>query len=236
MTAESMQCLEFRSAMSEKEFRVVFNVCPDCGEYRADKIIDPAGPAQATAVCPICGYRTPFRQLPLLVVCGPSGAGKSAALRALAGSVNHAVLLESDILWGPAFDRPETHYRDFFETWLRMAYNIAQSGRPVVLIGAGFLPANVEACVHRRYFSAAHYLALTCRDDVLAGRLQRRPTWRKSGEDAFLRSQIEFNHWLIENAAGTSPSIALLDTTSAGPTETAAELKAWIASRLDSAG
>ena len=31
------------------------------------------------------------------------------------------------------FDRPDTQYRDFFETWLRVALNIAQAGRPVVL-------------------------------------------------------------------------------------------------------
>ncbi len=47
----------------------MFNVCYQCGQYRADKIIDPSGPA---AICPECGHRHPFRKLPLLVVGGAS--------------------------------------------------------------------------------------------------------------------------------------------------------------------
>ncbi|MBN1261453.1 MAG: hypothetical protein JXB35_12315, partial [Anaerolineae bacterium] len=112
----------------------MFNVCPNCSAYRADKTIDPQGPF---AVCPECGGRHPFRQLPLLLVGGPSGAGKTATLLALTGRFQDAVLLEQDILWQDAFNDPENHYRDFFETWLRMAKNIGQSGRPIVLFGAG---------------------------------------------------------------------------------------------------
>ncbi|MEZ4519804.1 MAG: rRNA adenine N-6-methyltransferase family protein [Chloroflexota bacterium] len=52
----------------------IFNTCYNCGQYHADKAIDPDGPF---AVCPECGYRHPFRQLPLLLVGGASGAGKS---------------------------------------------------------------------------------------------------------------------------------------------------------------
>jgi hypothetical protein len=222
--------------MAWEESSVVLNVCSGCGEYRADKLIETAGPGRATAVCPACGFRMSFRQLPLLLVCGPSGAGKSAVLPTLIGSVDRAVLLELDVLWRAEFDRPETGYRDFFETWLRVACNIGQSGRPAVLFGAGCLPANIEPCVHRRYFSTTHYLALVCRDDVLAARLRNRPAWRKSSDEGFVRSQIAFNRWLIENAALAAPSLALLDTTNAAPDQTAVGVASWVASRLDLAG
>ena len=164
----------------------MMNVCLHCGEYRADKRIDPDGP---NAVCPLCGHRHPFRQLPLLVVSGASGAGKSAVLQRLAGRVDGAVLLDADILWRSEFDQPEEGYRGFFETWLRLCKNISQSGRPVVLFGAGVgVPANLEACVERRYLADVHILALVCDDEVLAERLLSRPEWRRSGDAGFGRA------------------------------------------------
>ncbi len=95
----------------------MFNVCFQCGIYRADKIIDPSGPY---AICPECGYKHRFQMRPLLIVSGASCAGKSAVCQALLGQISEAVLLDSDILWRPEFNSPQTRYRDFFETWLRL--------------------------------------------------------------------------------------------------------------------
>src|SRR5688500_8398336 len=120
----------------------MWNVCQRCGQYRADKIIDASGPY---AICPECGFPHPFLRLPLLLVSGASGAGKTAVCGALLGTLADVVLLDADILWRPEFDRPDTQYRDFFETWLRMCKNISQSGRLVVLFGAGVgVPGNLE--------------------------------------------------------------------------------------------
>src|SRR5262249_10108352 len=63
-----------------------------------DKIIDPQGPV---AMCPECGHRHPFLQLPLLLVSGASGAGKSTICHALLGALPEVVLLDSDILCKP---------------------------------------------------------------------------------------------------------------------------------------
>ena len=208
----------------------MLNVCHKCGLYRADKIIDPAGPY---AICPECGHQHLFRQLPLLIVSGASGSGKSAACNLLLGRITEAVLLDSDILWRPEFDRPDDGYRDFFELWLRLAKNIGQSGRPVVLFGAGMgVPANLEPRVERRYFARLHYLALVCDDKALASRLRARPAWRASGAGAFVDEQVRFNRWFKEHAATTDPLIDLLDTTGMSPQKTAAEVSAWIRARL----
>lgn len=208
----------------------MFNVCHMCGIYRADKVIDPAGPY---AICPECGHAHPFRALPLMIVSGASGAGKSAVCNALLGQYTGAVLLDSDILWHPAFNTPEDNYRDFFEIWLRMSKNIGQSGRPVVLFGAGMgVPDNIEPCVERRYFSAIHYLALTCDDDVLVERLRARPQWRASASDAFIESQINFNRWFRETGPTLDPPIKLLDTTTATLAETVAQVRAAISYKL----
>src|SRR4051812_35126649 len=129
----------------------MLDTCDACGQYRPDKTIDPSGPF---AVCPECGHRNPFRQLPLFIVAGASGAGKTALCRRLTGRLETVVALDHDILWQAEFNQPANGYRHFYETWLRVAVNISQSGRPVLLFGAGAgVPGNIEPCVRRRYFS-----------------------------------------------------------------------------------
>lgn len=206
----------------------MFNICRNCGEYRVDKIIEPGGPY---AVCPVCEHKHPFRQLPLLIVAGASGAGKSAAGQRLLGKIEEVVLLEGDLLWRPEFNRPQEKYNDFFETWLRLCKNVAQAGRPVALFNAGAIPANVEPCVERRYFSETHYLALVCDDDLLAQRLQRRSNWRGFDDPAVIEGNIEFNRWFKANAGHTSPPIELLDTSRTSVEETARQVAGWIRGR-----
>jgi predicted ABC-type ATPase len=206
----------------------MFNVCHHCGLYRADKIIDPSGPY---AICPECGYKHPFRQLPLLIVSGASGAGKSSVCQALIGKLANLVLLDADILWRPEFNRPESNYRDFFETWLRLVKNISQAGRPVVLFGAGMgVPENIEPCVERRYFSDVHYLALVCNDEVLVQRLKARPAWRGSGGQAHLDDHVQFNRWFKEQGKSNT-RISLLDTTEALLESTIEQVKTWISEK-----
>ncbi len=205
----------------------MINVCEHCGSYRADKRIELSGPA---AICPDCGHAHRFVCSPLLIVSGASGAGKTRVCGLLTGVVTRAVLLDVDILWRREFVDPSNHAH-FFETWLRMAKNIAQSRRPVVLFGAGFgVPGNIEPCIERRYFSAVHYLALTCTDEDLRERLHARPEWRGSGQAAFVTAQLRFNAW-FKSYTG-SPQIDILDTSSVAPERTAQQVDAWILERI----
>ena len=186
------------------------NVCHQCGLYRADKIIDPVGPY---AICPECGYKHRFRMMPLFIVSGASGSGKTSVWQHMLGKCDDFVLLDSDILWSPAFDKPREGYREFFETWLSMSNNISQSGRPVVLFGAGVgVPENIEPRVERRYFSTVKYIALVCKPEVLVQRLQERPAWRNAGSPEFIQEQLRFNQW-FQDYRGTPP-ICLIDTSS----------------------
>lgn len=208
----------------------MLNVCWQCGLYRADKAVDVA---QSVAICPECGHRHPFRRLPLFVVSGASGAGKSTACQALLGRLTEVVLLDSDILWRPEFNTPETNYCEFFETWLRMCKNIGQSGRPVLLFGAGAgVPANLEACVERRYLAEIHILALTCAPQVLAGRLRKRPEWRGTQATSFIESQIEFNGWFQTTAQQPNAPLETLATTELSITEMAQQVADWMRARL----
>ena len=197
----------------------MFNVCWACGEYSEAKEIDPAGPF---AICPRCGHRHRFRRLPLLVVTGASGAGKTAVCQLLAPRLETAVVLEMDILWGHLPAEPEDDYRSYKSSWLRIAMNVGQAGRPVVLCGS-VEPGSLERLTEARYFAAIHYLALVCADDELARRLRARPGWRQSGQEEFVARMIDFNRALRGAGATT------LDTTGLAAEESAGQVEAWIA-------
>jgi 2-phosphoglycerate kinase len=207
----------------------MFNVCPSCGEYHADKIIAPEGPY---AICPHCHYQHKFIRLPLFVLTGASGVGKTTMCLALAAEAKDFVVMESDILWRDEFNQPATDYRSYREMWLRVCKNISQAGKPVILCGAG-VPAQFEQCVERRYFSDIHYLALVCDDEVLALRLRKRPAWRGSSADEYVKEHVAFNRWLKDNARRTQPPMALLDTTEITVDESVEGVKRWISNCLN---
>lgn len=210
----------------------MFNVCPQCGEYRADKTISfSEETTESVALCPICGFRQKFLRLPLFILTGASGTGKTTICLKLAEKTKTVVVLESDILWRAEFDQPETDYRDYRETWLRLCKSIAQAGKPVVLCGAG-VPAQFERCVERRYFSEIYYLALTCDGAMLAERLKNRPAWRNSGTEENIRQHVEFNKWLKNNARTANPPFDLLDTTNLSIEKSVEAVGQWIGGHL----
>jgi hypothetical protein len=206
----------------------MFNVCPQCGEYSDKKTIDPRGPF---AICPSCGYPHRFVQLPLFVLSGASGSGKTAIGLTLATALPECVTMESDILWGAIPATAEDNYQGYRNTWLRVAKNIGQGGRPVILVGTA-LPDQFERCAERRYFTELHYLALVCEGDILARRLRTRPGWRQSGTRAFLDNMLAFNAYLRANAGMLTPPMATVDTSHASSDESAATVIEWIKQRL----
>ena len=207
----------------------MFNVCPRCGEYSVEKTIDPAGPF---AICPFCQYAHPFLQQPLFILTGPSGAGKSTVCLALVPLLREdCVVMESDILWGAFSGSPENDYSQYRNLWLRVAKNIGQAGKPVVLCGTA-IPEQFETCPERRYFSTLYYLAIVCADELLKERLQQRPQWRKSGTDSGVREMIRFNRWLKANAATTNPPMTLYDNSNQSIQETTSYVARWIREKL----
>ena len=138
--------------------------------------------------------------------------------------------MESDILWRPEFDTPEDGYRAYRNLWLRIAKNIAQSGRPVVLVGSA-VPEQFEVCPERRYFSEIHYLALVCADEILVARLRARPAWRRSGTAEVLSTMTAFNQWLRSHAEATSPPMSLLDTSHLTLEQSVSWTHTWIQQR-----
>jgi hypothetical protein len=202
----------------------MFNVCPACGEYSDVKAVDPAGP---DAICPFCGHRHRFRQLPLFVVTGASATGKSAVCLSLPQAVPECVTLECDVLWRPEFDDSQDGYRDFRNLWLRLAKNIGQSGRPVVLCGSA-IPEQYESCPERRYFTVIHYLALVCEDGQLSRRLMARPDWRGTSRPDYVERMLAFNRWFRDHAETVQPPISLLDTTCLSIEQSVGYVATWV--------
>ena len=206
----------------------MFNVCPNCGEYCVEKSIDTTGPF---AVCPYCHYAHPFLQQPLFIISGASGAGKTTVGLALVPTLKECVVMGSDILWGMVPATPEDNYRSYRNLWLRVAKNIGQAGRPVVLCGTA-LPEQFEGCPERRYFSTLHYLAIVCDDDLLVERLRSRPAWRQTHSAEFVEGMVQFNGWIKANAHMTSPPMTLCDTSHQAIADTVAYVAQWIRQRL----
>jgi ABC-type dipeptide/oligopeptide/nickel transport system ATPase subunit len=206
----------------------VFNVCPQCGEYSVEKTIDPAGPF---AICPFCQYAHPFLQQPLFIITGPSGIGKTSVCLALTALMKECVVMESDILWDALPATAENNYNDYRNVWLRIAKNIGQAGRPVVLCGTA-IPEQFETCPERRYFSTLHYLAIVCDDVLLEERLKLRPQWRQSSSNEFVERMLQFNRWLKEHAAITNPAMTLHDNSHQSIQETTRDITQWIRERL----
>ena len=206
----------------------MFNVCPQCGQYSDEKAIDPQGPF---AVCPFCHHAHRFVQLPLFVVTGASGAGKTTIGLNLARTFDRCVTMDSDMLWGAVpWSRGDDH-RGYHNTWLRVAKNIGQAGRPVVLLATS-LPEHFEACPERRYFARIHYLGVICDDGILAERLHSRPSWRGSDTPVVVADMLHFNQHLKANASAVAPPLSLLDTTAMTVQESTRATIDWIDARL----
>lgn len=206
----------------------MFNVCPSYGEYTEKKEVLHS---PDRAVCPSCGSSTEFKSLPLFVVTGASGSGKTTVALSLVRTASEYIVLDQDILWCDAFNTPDDDFMMFRNTWLRVVKNVQQAGRSVVLFGTS-IPKQFESCAERRYLSAIHYLGLVCDPDELERRLTARPNWRQSGTPENLARMLEFNQWLLDNAAGCAPQITLLDTTLVPLEQTVKASHDWVTSKL----
>jgi 2-phosphoglycerate kinase len=206
----------------------MINVCEKCGLYRNDKLVETKN---SQIICPECGYTKNYKLLHLFLISGASGSGKSTICNYLTGEKNNYIVLDMDILLSKDFDKPEDNYKQFYETWLRMAKNISQAGRPVVLFGVGCIPKTIDTCIEKRYFKCIHYLGLTCSNDVLEKRLNDRPTWRNCSKE-FIGKQIEYNNFLYEYA-NKEKKMKLLETNNITIEDAGNKINNWIESIIE---
>ena len=166
----------------------------------------------------------PTKKLPLFIITGASGVGKSTICNILFQNEIDYIVFESDLLWNNIYNTPEDDYRKYRETQLRVCANISQIGLPVVLC-AGGIPKQFETCRQRNFFTNIHYLALVCDNSLLEERMR---TGRKITDENWIKSSVDFNNWLKENADKNEPPIKLLDITKFSPENAAKTVDEWI--------
>lgn len=167
-------------------------------------------------------------KLPLFIVSGASGVGKSTACELLFQKEKDYIVLENDLLWNSIYDTPDDNYREYRRVWARLAANVAQIGKPVVLCGSAD-PEQFEHLPERELFTEIHYLAVVCEDEVLKKRMRE---GRNITDEKWIQNSIAFNGWLKENAGLTVPKITLIDNSALSPEETAKLIDRWIRKRL----
>lgn len=171
----------------------------------------------------------PTKKLPLFIITGASCVGKSTTAEVLFQNETDYIVMESDLLWNDIYNTPEDDYRTYRELWLRVCANISQTGKPVVLCGCS-TPKQFEVCDARKLFSHIYYMAIVCDDELLE---QRMRIERGVTDESWVKSSLEFNRWLKENANKTEPEMMLLDNSTLTPEEAARITDRWILSILN---
>jgi len=166
----------------------------------------------------------PDKKLPLFIITGASCVGKSTMSEILFKRETKYIVLESDLLWNEMYNTPDDDFRNYRELWLKLCNNISQIGMPVVLCGCA-VPKQFELCKGRSGFSSIYYLAVVSDENVLEERMCR---GRGVTDANWIKSSIDFNKWLKDNADKTTPTIKLLDNSKLTPYETAELADAWI--------
>lgn len=203
----------------------MLNTCIQCGKYCVQKEINELG---THSKCPYCGHEQAIKRQPLFVLTGASETGKSASAAQLYLREMDYMVMDCDQLWiDDVFDDHEGGYRKFREVWLRLAKNMSQIGKPVLLVGCA-VPDQYEVCYERRYFSEIYYMALYCEPSALQARLEK----KYGVGDDYVKASLTYNQWLKENAALTSPQMCLLEVSDLTIKAISETLHKWMMSKL----
>lgn len=166
----------------------------------------------------------PTKKLPLFVVSGASCAGKSTACNILFQAEQDYIVMESDLLWNDLFNTPEDNYYEYRRLWSRVAANISQIGKPVVLCGCG-IPEQFENIPERELFTEIHYAGVVSDNKIFENRMRE---GRNVTDENWIKNSLSFNTWLKENATTTKPSMTLIDNSNLTPNQTAEQIDIWI--------
>ena len=162
--------------------------------------------------------------VPLFIVTGAKGSGKTAVIKELRRIMPDYVVFDYDDIIPfirDDFDKLDKHQLQ--NIWLRVARDIAESGRITILCGI-IRPHNIETCEDFHYFSHIYYLLLHCDDETREKRLRK----RKKMTDKKIQYNNNIAQWFLEIADKSTPPMPIVDTSKTDVTKVAEQIREWI--------
>jgi broad-specificity NMP kinase len=177
--------------------------------------------------CPHCDHsRYPITWLPLFVITGSSGCGKTAVTQKLVGQMDSCIFLESDYFL--LVQDTCTSAQDYWNFLILQCMQLVRNKRSPVLSG-WVNPSQIETLPRAKFFSAVHFLVLTCDQATQTERLKAR--YLKNPPALPAQQKIETalrgtRH--LQEEAETRPNVTELDTTHMTLDQTALATERWI--------
>jgi dephospho-CoA kinase len=166
-------------------------------------------------------------KVPLYIITGASGSGKSFVIKELRRIMPDYDVLDYDGIF--KFLKDDSYNVDKHQIqniWLRVARNIAESGRIPIICGL-IKPQDIELCYDFRYFSNIYYLILHCDEETREIRLRA----RKKMKDKKIQYNKKLAKWFIEIADKSNPPMPIVDTSNTDVTKVAEQIREWIHER-----
>lgn len=158
-------------------------------------------------------------KLPLFIVTGASGSGKSYVIQDLRRLMPDFDIFDPDHL----VDFVGHDWEKIRNIWLRVARNIAESGRMTIICGT-MMPWDIEKCADYSLFKHVYYLNLHCNEETREKRLRER-NWPEEE----IQNHLNFAERLLEIAGEAyNPPMPTIDTTETNVTEVASQIKGWV--------
>lgn len=189
-------------------------------------------PDEGVAICTQCGSENWIPRVPLFIVTGSSGCGKSTVAQILLGKLNPYFIIDADFLlhdikgFGGSWDA-------FWNHVSIVSLTLARNLRPIVVVGR-VTPAQIEKAKTLSYFSAVHYMVLTCDPPTQTARLNGRsvPGLLTTPTPDQIEGNIRATQSILVEAR-QRPNATVLDSTDLTQHQTAAVVDRWILERLD---
>jgi dephospho-CoA kinase len=173
-------------------------------------------------------------KVPLYIITGASASGKTFVVKELRRIMPDYVVFDYDrIMKYLKKDSDKVDKHQIQNIWLRVAQDIAESGRITILCGL-IKPQDIETCKESRYFSHIYYLILHCDEKTREIRLRAR---KKMSEEKIQYNINKLAKGFIEYAEQNKPRIPIVDTSQTDVTKVAEQIRDWIQgtrSRIDS--
>lgn len=158
-------------------------------------------------------------KLPLFIVTGASGSGKTYVIKELRKMMPDFDIFDPDNL----VEFIGHDWENIRNIWLRVARNIAESGRMTIICGT-MMPWDIEKCADFPFFKHVYYLNLHCDEETREKRLRE----RKWSEEE-IQNHKNFAKRLLEIADEVyNPPMPIIDTTDTDVTEVASRIKEWV--------